>query len=39
MRAASPDMRLDTVPGQGHPVQLRGAVNERVADWLAALAE
>jgi pimeloyl-ACP methyl ester carboxylesterase len=39
MRAVSPNMQLDTVPGQGHPVQLRGAVNERIADWLAALTE
>jgi pimeloyl-ACP methyl ester carboxylesterase len=39
MAAASPNATLETVPGQGHPVQLRGAVNERVAVWLAALPE
>ena len=39
MVAAGPAVTLETVPGQGHPVQLRGAVNERVAAWLAALPE
>jgi pimeloyl-ACP methyl ester carboxylesterase len=39
MVAASANVTLETVPGQGHPVQMRGAVNERVAAWLAALSE
>ncbi len=39
MVAESPNMRLETVPGQGHPVQLRGAVNETVAAFLAQLPE
>lgn len=39
MVAADPDMKLVTVPGQGHPVQLRGAVNETVAMFLAQLPE
>jgi pimeloyl-ACP methyl ester carboxylesterase len=39
MAAASPNSKLETVAGQGHPVQLRGAVNEQVAAWLAALPE
>jgi pimeloyl-ACP methyl ester carboxylesterase len=39
MAAAGPNVTLETVPGQGHPVQLRGAVNERVAAFLASLPE
>jgi pimeloyl-ACP methyl ester carboxylesterase len=39
MVAADPDMQLVTIPGQGHPVQLRGAVNEKVAAFLAGLPE
>ena len=39
MAAANANVKLETVAGQGHPVQLRGAVNETVATFLAALPE
>ena len=37
MAAIHPDVVVETVPGHGHPVQLRGAVNERIAAFLAGL--
>jgi pimeloyl-ACP methyl ester carboxylesterase len=39
MAAVGSRVKLEVVLGQGHPVQLRGAVNQRIAAWLSELPE